>query len=123
MPDDLSCEVLNKYGDGEYFHTPTWYDYCELYAYENMMKDSYKKIKWRDDKIKELEKQIKNMTQFIPRDEETEYFDDDVEFEDDECGLHERLADFMNCIRNVLDAYNIWYPKPGEVRLVMWFDS
>ena len=75
LPDDLSCEVLNKYGDGEYFHTPTWYDYCELYAYENMMKDSYKKIKWRDNKIKELEKQIKNISKFIPRDKETDFFD------------------------------------------------
>ena len=123
LPDDLSCEVLNKYGDREYFHTPTWYDYCELYAYENMMKDSYKKTKWRDNKIKELEKQIKNISQFIPRDKETEFFDDDVEYEDDEPKLYERFEGFMDCIRNILYAYDIWNPKPGDVRLIIWFDN
>lgn len=124
IPDDLSCEVAKEYGSGEYFHTPTWYDYCELHAYEYMMRDSCREIKQRDDKIKELEEQIKQMTQFIPRDEDgNELFDYDIEYEDDEPKLYERLVDFMNCTRTVLDAYNIWYPNPGEVRIVIWFDS
>ena len=125
IPDDLSCEVSKKYGDGEYYHTSTWYDYCELNAYEYMMCDSYKEIKKRDQKIDELEKQIKRMTQFIPRDEDgNELFDDDVEYEDDELpDLSKRLVGFMNCVRTVLDAYDVWYPEPGEIRIVMWFDS
>ena len=64
------------------------------------------------------------MSQFIPRDEEKE-FDDDVEYddEDDTISLCERLNDFMNDIEKVLNAYDIYYPKPGDIRIVMWFDS
>lgn len=123
IPDDLSCEVSKKYGDGEYYHTSTWYDYCELNAYEYMMCDSCKEIKKRDQKIDELEIQIKNMSQFIPHDEDTGYFDDDIEYEDEGSKLYERFEGFMDCIRSVLNAYDMWYPKPGEIRIVMWFDS
>lgn len=100
VPDDMSCEVSKAYGDGQYYHAPTWYDYCELQAYN------------------------KRMSQFIPRDEEKE-FDDDVEYddEDDTISLCERLNDFMNDIEKVLNAYDIYYPKPGDIRIVMWFDS
>lgn len=98
VPDDMSCEVSKAYGDGQYYHTPTWYDYCELQAYERMMVNSCKEIA---------------------------KFDDDVEYddEDDTNSLRKRLDGFMNDIEKVLNAYDIYYPKPGDIRIVMWFDS
>lgn len=121
VPDDLSCEVSNRYGDGEYFHTPTWYDYCELNAYEKMMSDSYKELRKKSKEIEQLKKQLKQMTQFIQREEAEE----DIVIEDDydEYDIAERLTGFMNCIRTILEAYEIWNPKPGDVRVIMWFDS
>lgn len=74
VPDDMSCEVSKAYEDGQYYHTPTWYDWCELQTYERI-------------------------------------FD------------NERLDGFMNDIEKVLNAYDIYYPKPGDIRIVMWFDS
>lgn len=118
VPDDLSCEVSNKYGDGEYFHTPTWYDYCELNAYEYMMHDSYKELREKSKKIEQLENQFRHMTEFVPREEDA-IIEDDY----DEYDIADRFVGFMNCIRTVLDAYELWYPKPGEVRVVMWFDN
>lgn len=86
VPDDMSCEVSKAYGDGQYYHTPTWYDWCELQAYERI-------------------------------------FDNEYDDEDDTISLCERLNGFMNDIEKVLNAYDIYYPKPGDVRIVMWFDS
>lgn len=86
VPDDMSCEVSKAYGDGQYYHTPTWYDWCELQAYERI-------------------------------------FDNEYDDEDDTISLCERLNGFMNDIEKVLNAYDIYYPKPGDIRIVMWFDS
>lgn len=121
VPDDLSCEVSNKYGDGEYFHTPTWYDYCELHAYEYMMYSSYKELRKKSKEIDQLEKQLKRMTQFAPREE----VEEDIVIEDDydEYSIADRLLGFVGDIRRILDAYEIWNPQPGDVRIVMWFDS
>lgn len=94
VPDDMSCEVSKAYGDGQYFYTSTWYDWCELQAYERMMVNSCKEIT------------------------NVEYDDDD-----DAISLCERLNGFMNDIEKVLNAYDIYYPKPGDIRVVMWFDS
>lgn len=94
VPDDMSCEVFKAYGDGQYYHTPTWYDWCELQAYERMMVNSCKEIT------------------------NVEYDDDD-----DANSLCKRLDGFMNDIEKVLNAYDIYYPKPGDIRIVMWFDS
>ena len=33
VPEDMSPEVAEKYGDGEYFHSATWYDLVELRLY------------------------------------------------------------------------------------------
>lgn len=30
---------------------------------------------------------------------------------------------FVNTIDMILEAYGIYYPKPGEVRIVIWFDN
>ena len=86
VPDDMSCKVSKAYGDGQYYHTPTWYDYCELQAYERI-------------------------------------FDNEYDDEDDTNSLRKRLDGFMNDIEKVLNAYDIYYPKPGDIRIVMWFDS
>lgn len=123
VPNDMSCEVSKVYGDGKYWHTPTWYDYCELQAYEYMMTDSCEEIAKRDKKIAELEKTIKRMSQFIPSDNEEELYDN---VECDVCDvidLCKRLHGFVNDIEMVLNAYDIYYPKPGDIRIVMWFDS
>lgn len=86
VPDDMSCEVSKAYGDGQYYHTPTWYDWCELQTYERI-------------------------------------FDNEYDDEDDANSLCKRLDGFMNDIEKVLNAYDIYYPKPGDIRIVMWFDS
>ncbi len=86
VPDDMSCEVSKAYGDGQYYHTPTWYDWCELQTYERI-------------------------------------FDNEYDDEDDTNSLCKRLDGFMNDIEKVLNAYDIYYPKPGDIRIVMWFDS
>lgn len=41
VPDDMSCEVSKAYGDGQYYHTPTWYDWCELQTYERIFDNEY----------------------------------------------------------------------------------
>lgn len=86
VPDDMSCEVSKAYRDGQYYHTPTWYDYCELQTYERI-------------------------------------FDNEYDDEDDTISLCERLDGFINDIEKVLNAYDIYCPKPGDIRIVMWFDS
>lgn len=37
--------------------------------------------------------------------------------------LSERFRRFVYDINQTLNAYWIWYPNPGEVQVVMWFDS
>lgn len=37
--------------------------------------------------------------------------------------LAERFRRFVYDINQTLDAYWIWYPNPGEVQVIMWFDS
>ena len=86
VPDDMSCEVSKAYGDGQYYHTPTWYDWCELQTYERI-------------------------------------FDNEYDDEDDTNSLCKRLDGFINDIEKVLNAYDIYCPKPGDIRIVMWFDS
>ena len=124
LPDDLSPEVKEEYGDGEYWHTPTWYDYSELRAYEYMMVDSCKELEKKNKKIAELEKTIKRMTQFIPKNEEAEDSDEeDCPDNEHYYPLWERFEEFVNDIAGVLDAYQIWHYNPGDVRVIMWFDS
>lgn len=107
IPDDLSQEVKVRYGDGECYHSATWYDYTELRAYEYMIKDS-------SSYIKELKQEIKR----LKNEQEDEYKDNDTLEE-----ISSSLEFFMDSIRTVLNAYDLWYIKPNEVRVVIWFDS
>lgn len=107
VPDDLSPEVEEEYDGGECFFNETWYDLCELEAYEYMMKDSASYIK----KLKQEIKLLKN--------EPVDEYDDNDAFG----GLALSLGSFMDSIRTVLSAYNLWCHKPNEVRVIMWFDS
>lgn len=123
IPNDVSPEVQCDYGDGEWLFDATWYDYCELEAYEYMLRDATKELKRKDDKIKELEKQIKQMSSFIPHDDEGNPIDDDDYLDDDEHPVSYYLTGFMESIRAVMQAYKIFYPNPNEVRVIMWFDN
>lgn len=124
LPDDISPEVKEAYGDGEWYFNATWYDFCELEAYEHMLKDATKELKRKDDKIKGLEKQIKRMTSFLPHDDEGNLIDDDDGYlDEDEYPVSYCLTGFVESIRAVLEAYKIFYPSPNEVRVIMWFDN
>lgn len=123
IPDNLSCEVKNEYGDGDWYHTPTWYDYCELNAYSHMLSDSTKELKRKNNEIKELRKKIE---EFKHDADDAHYVDEDIEYldyYDEEYDVAGRLASFISCIDVVLEAYYIYYPNPGDVRVVMWFNS
>lgn len=123
IPDDLSDVVAEIYGDGEFWFSATWYDYCELNAYEYMLTDSMDYIRRKNKKIKELESQIKLLEQKENYDDELELLDDDYdEYYDGKYNIADSLKGFMDSIRYVLDAYDIRYPLPGEVRIVMWFN-
>ena len=126
MPDDVSDEVKKAYGDGEYYFSETWYDYCELSAYEYMLKESTKELDCKNKKIKELENQVKMLTpQFVPRDSEGNPLDDDDNYDDVDTDypVSYCLTGFLESIRAVMNSYKIFYPNPNEVRIVMWFDN
>lgn len=72
LPDNLSNETKELYGDASWCHDETWYDYCELHLYSQT------------------------------------------------CNV---VKPFIDAIDVVLEAYSIYYPDPGDVRIVMWFDS
>lgn len=130
IPNDLSQYVQSKWECGkdedgrQWWHTPTWYDFCELDTYAYLLKDFNKIIKEKNKTIRLLEEEIDklNMKNGDEEDYELlEWYPDDEE--DDEYNVFDRFESFVNCIRDVLDAYRIWYPKPSEIRVVMWFDS
>lgn len=94
VPDDMSEEVAEKYGDGEYFHSATWYDLIELRLYAKTPEAQVIEDCTYDEDDNIIEKKTRNV-----------------------------LDGFLESINLTLDAYNIWYPKPGDVRIVIWFDS
>ena len=93
LPDDISDETKELYGSGEYYFNATWYDYCELKLYSKT-DDAYV---------------------------EDEVYDDDNGFTivDSWNGVEQ----YINAIDIILEAYGIYYPVPGEVRIVIWFDA
>lgn len=113
VPDNLSPEVFKRWhrGEEDSWHTPTWYGYCELKAYQYAAKytDKYAKLSLELYKLKNPE----------------EYQDDfDLyEYDEDDYSTSDLLDGFINCIDTVLEAYGIYYPKPNEIRVIMWFDS
>lgn len=42
--------------------------------------------------------------------------------EDDE-EPYNPVAEYLAKVNAILQAYDVYYPNPGEVRIVMWFDS
>ena len=108
IPNDLSPEVKEAWGDGDWYSGETWYDYCELAAFRYALVKYAKKI---------LE---------LARSDEEDTYDDGSkaywnnvlcnEYEDDIDGF----VGFMACIDEVLEKYDIWYPKYGQIRIVVW---
>lgn len=94
LPDNLSDETKQLYGNGSWYHCATWYDYCELCLYS------------------QTEKAIV----------ENELYNADL----DEYIMTDRwnvVEPFINAIDKVLEAYGIYCPEPGDVRIIIWFDS
>lgn len=125
LPKDMSVTAQKAWEDGtdadggNYWHTPTWYDYNELETYSYLLKDFDKVLKRKNDRIEELEKEV-SLLKGEEEEESLLWFEDE---EDDERGVFERLSSFLVDIEDVLWKYGIYNPKPGEIRLVMWFDS
>lgn len=94
VPDDLSEEVSKEYCAYNDWHNVTWYDYCELKLYADTDRA------FVEDEIYDIDKD--------------EYVVDD---------RWNVVRPFIDTIDIILEAYGIYCPKPGEVRIVMWFDS
>lgn len=111
IPEDASPEVKEFYGDGKYFYDATWYDYCELTAYQHAINKLVKPIldiaKPKDDDV---------------YDEDSEDYWNDVVYEEYQEQI-ECFEGFMDCINKVLEAYGIWYPKYGQIRIVIWISQ
>ena len=117
IPEDMSDGLVLEYGKGEWFHDATWYDYYELADY----------LKGRNDAmflVDELEKSLKTKVRDAEDDYEGEAEDHfllrGVEEEREEI---EALKEFVAAIDDVLWKYSIYYPKFGQIRITMWFDS
>lgn len=108
IPEDMSAEVALEYGDGEYYHDPTWYDFTELEAYLKGRKAMLNLL----DEFKDAAKHVE--------DEEIPFLLEGYDELKSEIAI---LEDFLQEIYRVLDAYRIWFPKPGQIRVTMWFDS
>lgn len=124
IPDDVSDEVKEAYENGiNYWHTPTWYDYCELKGYIYMLSDATKELYKQKIEIEQLKAQIKQITTFNIEEESSYEFEDLLEDSDEEYSTVESLNDFMAHIKIVLEAYDIYFPEPGDIRVIMWFNS
>lgn len=125
LPNDMSVAAQKAWEDGadadghNYWHTPTWYDFNELETYSYLLNDFNKALKQKSNRIEELEKEVKKLKN---EDEEDEILWLDDEY-DDKRSVFERLASLVGDVSDLLWKYGIYNPKPGEVRLVMWFDS
>ena len=126
LPDNLSSYVQFKWEEGKdedgdvNWHTPTWYDFCELDTYTYLLNDFNNEMNRKNKYIEELEKKIS----ILEGEEEDDSWTDDLfnECKDDYNGIN-ALAGFVSCIKDVLDTYGIYNPKSGEIRIVMWFDN
>lgn len=106
IPDNLSDYAKEEYGDGECFFNETWYDLCELEAYAYSLSQAKDTISSLIDKINEL-------------DDENKYDTNDIV---EDLSAIDLLSNFVDCIKDVLNAYDIYEYKPGDYRVVMWFD-
>lgn len=106
LPDDLSEEVERAWASGEgCWHTPTWYDYCELLAYLRFVeqRDLYLRTKIELDALKEDSDECCDEPYYLPS--------------------SPVLREFLDTIEYVFESYGIYYPKPNTIRIVMWFDN
>lgn len=108
IPSDLSPEVKEAWGDGNWYNGETWYDYCELDAYRSA-----------------IEKFAKRILEIARQDKEDTYDEDSNGYWNNVlCDEYEKQIDgfvgFMNCIDEVLNKHHIWYPKYGQIRIVVW---
>ena len=94
LPDNLSDETKKLYGNGSWYHGATWYDYCELCSYSQTERA-----------IVEYELYNADLDEYIMTDR------------------WNAVEPFIDAIDKVLEAYGIYYPDPGDVRIVIWFDS
>lgn len=94
LPDDLSDEVKKEYGNGEWYFGETWYDYCELNLYADTNKA------FENEEVYDAD----NGTYYVTN-------------------KYNVVRPFIDTIDMILEAYGIYYPKPGEVRIVIWFDN
>lgn len=123
LPDDVSVAVQKAWEEGKdgddiqwRYHTPTWYDFCELENYSHLLNDFDSVIEEKNKHIKELEKEIE-----LLKGEDKER-DSSICFEDDD-NVFKRLDSLVRDITDLLYKYDIYSASPGQIRLVMWFDS
>ena len=128
LPKDMSVQAQLEWENGKdehgkmWWHTPTWYDFCELDTYAYLLNDFNKEMKKKNKKIGELEKKINELENKDEEDERDCWFEDEYENEDDYNGI-DSLVSFVDCLKDILRKYGIYHPKVGEIRIVMWFDS
>ena len=114
LPADLSVEVAEKYADGdEWWHDATWYDYRELISY----------IKGRKAGmfiVDEMTKFVEEKAEAEEEDTEAYLVLEGVQEENEE---FDALKGFVAAIDDLLEKHGIYYPKFGQIRVTMWFDS
>lgn len=121
LPNDPSPDVVEEWGDGAGYFSATWYDFCELDAYGGMLNEFDKTVRRKNRKIADLENQLKK---FLTNESENDIIDyDEYEEEDEEATVSDSLSNFVDNIREVIGAYHIYNPMPGDVRIVIWFDN
>lgn len=129
IPSDMSVTTQKAWEEGieddghQWWHGATWYDYCELKNYSYLLNDFAKLVDKRDNLIDKLQEEIddlkgveKDDLDFFPYDEED---DEDCE----KWHAFKALKSLLGDVASILWEYGIYCSKPGEVRLVMWFDS
>lgn len=128
VPNDMSVMAQKEWDDGvdedghRWYHTPTWYDFCELKNYSYLLNDFSKAIDKRDKTIAKLQETIDEL-KGVEKDS-CDLFSYDGENEDDEKWSGLKSLEFLVCsVEDLLYEYGIYNPKPGQVRLLMWFDS
>lgn len=90
----MSDEVKKEYRNGEWYFGETWYDYCELNLYADTNKA------FENEEVYD----VNSGTYYVTN-------------------KYNVVRPFVDTIDMILEAYGIYYPKPGEVRIVIWFDN
>lgn len=104
--------------DGSYFNA-TWYDFCELEAYEQTLSQAKRELDKKNKKIEELERRLKAASGRQEDEDDGDMWDDG----ESTSNVIDALSSFVSDVRAILGAYGVYEPAPGEVRVVMWFDN